>query len=147
MTGAPHTSDPEGLWSTRSNYANDGQVIMEPEGQFKFFSRGILQICRMFLAQLPPSFQVHIDREQFLRSITMGTSEGRISADDWTEGPTSNVQNPYADNHQAIQDALLTELYNHMLPGIPGIQGGNPYEGLVISKNQFGRPAGMFIKF
>ena len=46
-----------------------------------------------------------------------------------------------------MQDALLAELYNHMLPGIPGIRGGNPYEGLAISKNQFGRPAGMLIEF
>ena len=96
----------------------------------------------MFLSQLPSSFGIQIDPEAFLRSISMNTPEGRVTADQWTEAPSANVQNRFQDTHQSLQDSVLTGLYNRMVRGIPAICGPNPYQGLSISSNQSGRPTG-----
>ena len=140
MTGAPHTPDPDGIWSQRSNYAHDGQVVMEPRALFQFYARGLLQMNNLFLAQLPSSFGIQVDPEAFLRSISMTTPEGTFTADNWTEAPRGNVQQRYGEAHKAVQDAVLRDLYDHMVRGIPGVRGPNPFESFDVSSNHHGRP-------
>lgn len=142
MTGAPHTPDPEGLWASRANYANDGQVVMEPKALFRFYARGLLQLSNLLLSQLPDTFDVKVDTEAFLRAISINTPEGRYTADNWAEAPTGDVQTPYDERHQAIRDALLKDIYNQMVRGIPVQRGPNSFEASTSSSSQPGRPAG-----
>lgn len=132
MTGAPHKA--EQVYSRHSNFANDGIVVMEPEAHFRFFSRGLLQSNFFMLEQCPAELDIQIDREAWLRSITMrGPDGGRISAADWAEGPDGNVKQRYNETHQKIQQQLLVDMYERYSRFIPTCSSTSPYREADIS--------------
>lgn len=67
MTVAPHSPQQDGIWSSHANFANNGNVVMDPKALFKFYVQGLLQTNLFFLQQLPTDLNITIDKEQFLQ--------------------------------------------------------------------------------
>jgi len=60
---------------------------MTPHNHFEFVVRTLLQIVLFFLLQLPTSYQVQVDRDQFLSAFSMVENGRRTSVADWPLGP------------------------------------------------------------
>ncbi len=146
MTGAPHVPQPDGIWSSHGNFANDGNIVMDDESLVRFYVRALLQSNLFFLRQLPSNLGITIDREQFLRSITMTiNNEPQAVAAEWPEGPSGNVQSSYDDSHQAIVERVLQDLHDNMSLGIPSAPDENPFQAVDITQpDGMGRPAGWY---
>lgn len=72
---------------------------MDPLSQVRFFARALLNVNLYFLRQLPPEFQVQLERDEFLRSITTLIDDKRVSTGNWPLGPgfAPLSTNPSAD--------------------------------------------------
>ncbi len=60
---------------------------MDQVSQVRFFARALLNANLYFLLQLPPDFQVQLDRDKFLQSISTLADNKRVTTGDWALGP------------------------------------------------------------
>ena len=80
--------------SDRSNMAWDGAAIMEPQAHFDWFSQSMLLLVRSLLRQLPPHYQVRVDANSFLQSMSFLHDGQRIPASPWVLAPDAPVHQP-----------------------------------------------------
>jgi hypothetical protein len=79
-------------YSNEANWAQDGQVLMQPISHFNYFVRGLLQLCSYLVQQLPTKYKVLIKPETFLSAFTMEDEDGeRVQARSWTGAPDGSA--------------------------------------------------------
>lgn len=79
-------------YSNEANWAQDGQVLMQPVSHFNYFVRGLLQLCSYLVQQLPTKYKVLIKPEIFLSAFSMEDEDGeRMQASAWTGAPDGSA--------------------------------------------------------
>lgn len=70
-------------------YAEDGHHIMDQENLMKFMGRGLLQMGTSFLRQLPKEWEINIDVEAFLGSMSFKQKDSneRLALENWEMAP------------------------------------------------------------
>ena len=82
----------------RSNLAMDGMAIMEPLPHFDWYCRVLLMLSRYLLRQLPSTFDIEVDANAFLQSMSFVDNGERIPASSWDMAPSAPVhKSPDAD--------------------------------------------------
>jgi len=85
-------------YSNEANWAQDGQVLMQPVSHFNFFVRGLLQLCSYLVQQLPIRYKVLINPETFLSAFTMQDDDGeRVQARSWAGAPDGSAYDTNLD--------------------------------------------------
>lgn len=75
----------------RSNIAMDGITMMDPQAHFEWYARALLTLSRDFLRQLPPQYEVEVDTETFLSSLSFVKDGTRRTAGPWDMAPSAVV--------------------------------------------------------
>ena len=92
------TSTPPG---TSASISYDGHAIMQPESIFLFAVRGIIMFMIYALSQLPLSWQIRVDVDKVIESITMQKKDERFNAGPWPEAPV--MSQFYPDSNPASE--------------------------------------------
>lgn len=80
------------LVSNQMTYAEDGPVCIEQSSLMTFISRALLQMNSSALRQLPNNWQVDIDTDMFLKSISFHNTktDERETIGSWSQAPKVN---------------------------------------------------------
>ena len=67
---------------------------MQPEPHFEWFSRSMLMVTRHLLQQLPHEYQVAVDSDMFLKSMSFVDKGVRKHGQPWKHAPRAAVHQP-----------------------------------------------------
>jgi hypothetical protein len=106
-------SDQMKAWCTQATFAEDGGVIMSPAANVDHMSKSLLALSLFFLRQLPPHYNVQVDSEKFLNSISLRPNNDgpRMTVGTWPLGPGWINE----DSSSAV--GLLNDLVDNTGPG------------------------------
>ncbi|KAJ7127687.1 hypothetical protein C8R44DRAFT_873501 [Mycena epipterygia] len=97
-------------FSTRSNFAQDGQVTNDPRSHVTFMSRLFLLLIIFLSNQLPFFYKFRIDSDRFLGSFSFEVGGVRESVGSWDNGPGFRDPNatyePSDGNNLVSQDTI-----------------------------------------
>ena len=72
---------------SRASFVREGVLMMCPKSLVTFLVRSLLLLVYYFLLQLPKRYQVRLDPDLFLRSITMEIDGKRVNTGPWEFAP------------------------------------------------------------
>lgn len=81
-----------------TSFARDGLTMMEDRSLFLFTVRSIVMFVIWSLCQLPRSWNIDVDVDLLIKSITMQRGDERIDAGVWLEAPTMAQYRLSGDN-------------------------------------------------
>lgn len=83
---------------------------MDTASHMNFMARGFLQVSQYFTDQLPPDYEVQIDPDAFLRSISFKENNNRVTVPIWDNAPGFRSQPavPNSTSEQAVQISQAT---------------------------------------
>jgi hypothetical protein len=85
-------------YTNEANWAQDGQVLMQPVSHFNFFVRSLLQLCSYLVQQLPTKYKILIDPNVFMSAFSMVNDEGeRINASSWQGAPDGSAYDTHIE--------------------------------------------------
>ncbi|KAF9455335.1 hypothetical protein BDZ94DRAFT_1327628 [Collybia nuda] len=102
----------------RSNWAKDGQVLLDDLDLFNLFVRFLTLVCVFFLRQLPLRFNARIDTKKFAAAFSMAANvnrdtntssdiNSRVYATYWEYAPTGYTRHPTAPRDNT--DEMMTD--------------------------------------
>jgi hypothetical protein len=77
----------------RASFVREGVLMMCQRSLVAFIVRSLLLVCFYFLLQLPSKYQVRIDPDLFLQSITMKIAGRRVNTGPWEFAPGHRLSN------------------------------------------------------
>ena len=89
----------------RSTLAHDGAAIVQPAPLFEWMIRSLLMLNRHILQQMPQPYQIEIDSEMFLKSMSFVDEGVRQHGTAWEHAPHDAVHKP------ATEEASGTTLF------------------------------------
>lgn len=70
-----------------SSFVQDGLSFMEPLSLFRWVVRALLGFVVYVMSQFPARFNVTVDPDVFIRSITIQVNGQMVSSERWSEAP------------------------------------------------------------
>ena len=111
LTQFPSSQEPGNVMQiNRANLAMDGMAIMEPRPHFDWYCRAMLLVNRYLLRQLPISYDVEVDTEAFLKSMSFKLNDTRVGASPWALAPPNSVHR--------LADQGVTGMFNMLWIGL-----------------------------
>lgn len=96
---------------------------MDPQSHFEFFTRALLLLVIFLLRQLPSRYNININSQQFLDSMTMHVGSEPTSGRPWRLAPTGLLNEtdtrPETDARARARDRFVCEYYPHVARAIP----------------------------
>lgn len=106
-------SDQLKAWCTQATFAEDGGVIMSPAANVDHISKSLLSLSLFFLRQLPPHYNVQVDSQKFLDSISLRPDDNgpRMTVGSWPLGPG------WKNKDSSSASGTLNDLVDNTGPG------------------------------
>ena len=127
----------------RSNIATDGPVTMDPQSHFEFFTRALLLLVIFLLRQLPSRYNVAIDSQMFLDSMSMHVGDSEMRGRPWRLAPTGRLSSTDLSGEASPRDVarnrFINQHYPHAARAIPSAPNDFPVPGAPT----VGRPRGI----
>lgn len=145
MSGQYSSQVPQpSTFTMRSNIATDGPVTMDQESHFVFFTRALLLLVIFLLRQLPSRYDVAIDSQKFLDSMSMKIGDKEIRGKHWRLAPTGRLNDADlssgATNPRTVaRKHFVEQYYPHAARAIPSAPNVFPVPGAPT----LGRPRGV----
>lgn len=77
----------------------DGIAVMQPQPHVDWIARSLLMLNRYLLRQLPPQYQVEVDADKFLQSLSFLDGDVRRAAGSWDMAPEAPVHEEPQSEH------------------------------------------------
>ena len=98
-----------------ANWATDGHVLMNPDSQVKFLSRGFLQLAAYVFRQVDPKLDLRINPEKFMDCIEYVNTDGVVvSPPSWPGAP----ENAEVLNNQLLDWVSHCESRSSIIPSL-----------------------------